>query len=258
MDTYKRRSAQLAATLAIGLSGCAHDNRIGTVYDPAEGLNRKVFAVNQQVDRHVLRPVARTYLHVPAPARRVVDNFLVNLNEPLVLVNDVLQLNLSRAEVTLGRFTINTTVGLGGALDVAHHVGLQHHEGDFGQTLGRWGVPPGAQIQLPLFGPSDLRDTTGRVVDAFINPFSFASGGAVSAIKTSKTVGGIIEGRAELLPRTDKISATSPDYYIALRDMSAAHRAALVHEARTGVRVTPADDQPPAAVPDLAAQGGHP
>ena len=111
------------------------------------------------------------YVHVvPQPIRTGVTNFFANLNTPTVMVNDALQGKFKRRGNDLGRFLLNTTVGLGGILDPATSAGLDRNDEDFGLTLGHWGVHPGPFLELPILGPSDLRDGPSKVVDTYTNP----------------------------------------------------------------------------------------
>jgi phospholipid-binding lipoprotein MlaA len=203
--------------------------------DPAEPTNRAIFAGNQWVDRNALKPVARAYQdHVPDRVRKSVHNFVSNLKEPGILVNDTLQANFSRAWVTTQRFVINTTVGGAGFFDVATDWDRPYHEADFGQTLGVWGVGPGPAVQLPIFGPSNVRDSIGRVVGIVANPLNFVPGGAMTGIEAAGGAGGAVDGRAEMLETTDTLEKTSLDYYASLRSMQAQRRAKLVEEGKTG------------------------
>lgn len=132
--------------------------------DPLEGVNRSVYAFNNTADKIVLKPVAEVYNYVlPAPAKKGVNNFFDNLGEPLNAVNNLLQGKFDRALVSTFRFTVNSTVGVLGLLDVAKALDVEPAREDFGQTMAAWGVPPGPYLMLPLFGPSNLRDGIGQV-----------------------------------------------------------------------------------------------
>ena len=147
------------------------------VRDPLEPLNRGIFQVNRVMDGLVLEPAARIYrMTTPQFFRTGVSNFLANLRTPVVLVNDLLQGEFARAELTLGRFMMNTILGLGGVIDVGGKLGMpdRHYE-DFGQTLAVYGVGSGPFLMLPLLGPSNGRDAVGRVVDLAFDPFSVLS-----------------------------------------------------------------------------------
>jgi phospholipid-binding lipoprotein MlaA len=153
-----------AALLAL-LAGCA-TTRMGTPGDPLERMNRATYRFNDVVDRKLLRPVATGYRdHVPAVVRKGIDNFLTNLGFPTTIVNDLLQLKVKDTLIDLGRFTVNSTLGIGGILDPASHFGIPKNDEDFGQTLGRWGVPPGPYLVLPFMGPSTMRDAPSLYAD---------------------------------------------------------------------------------------------
>lgn len=145
------------------LSACASTTR---QVDPFESFNRKVYTFNDTIDRAAVKPIAQAYVKaVPNPIRAGVSNILSNLNDISVALNNILQGKLKNAFSDLGRFTINTTVGLFGIFDVASTTGLDKNDEDFGQTLGYWGIGDGPYIVLPFFGPSNLRDSVSRVVD---------------------------------------------------------------------------------------------
>lgn len=142
--------------------------------DPWESWNFRVYAFNEYLDTVVLRPVATTYVRImPSLARRGVSNVVFNILDVTVLLNNVLQLKIGDAASDSGRILLNTTVGLGGLIDVATEAGLERNDEDFGQTLGRWGVGPGPYMVLPLFGPSNVRDTFGLIVDTFTDPMTY-------------------------------------------------------------------------------------
>ena len=227
---------------ALALAACAHapaDPEARAEFqrnnDPAEPTNRAVFRANQFVDRNALRPVARGYAeYVPGAVRRSLHNFVANLEEPGIAVNDVLQGNVSRAWNTTQRFAVNTTVGGAGLFDVATGWHRPHHEADFGQTLGVWGVAPGPAVQLPLFGPSNVRDTVGKIGGVVLNPLTFVGGSAASTVTAASGGVGAVDGRSRLLPTTDDLERSSLDYYATLRSVMAQRRAKLVAEAKVG------------------------
>jgi phospholipid-binding lipoprotein MlaA len=203
--------------------------------DPAEPLNRKIFGVNQFVDRNALQPVARGYTaYVPRPVRGTLHNFLSNLEQPAILINDTLQGNVSRAWNTTQRFAINTTIGGAGLFDVATDWHRPAHAADFGQTLGVWGVGPGPAVQLPLFGPSNARDSVGKVVSVALNPATYLTSGAAVAVSAASTGIGVVDARAALLPATDQLQKQSLDYYATLRSVAAQRRADLVEQGKAG------------------------
>jgi phospholipid-binding lipoprotein MlaA len=236
-----RHGAVLVAS-ALSLAACAHAPanpearaEFQRTNDPAEPTNRTVFRANQFVDRNALKPVAKGYTeYVPGRVRRSLHNFVSNLEEPGVAINDVLQGNVSRAWNTTQRFAVNTTLGGAGLFDVATDWHRPRHDADFGQTLGVWGVGPGPAVQLPLFGPSNVRDTVGKVGGLVTNPLTFVTGGAATAVNAASGGIGVVDGRSRLIPVTDDLERSSLDYYATLRSVAAQRRAKLIAEARVG------------------------
>ena len=142
--------------------------------DPWNSLNQYSFAFNDFFDQLIVRPVAATYTaFLPRFARQGISNFFSNLDDINVFVNDLLQLKLDDALVDSGRLLVNTTIGVGGVFDFASDFGLQKHEEDFGQTLGRWGVGSGPYFMLPIFGASNARDSVGLILDTMFNPIQY-------------------------------------------------------------------------------------
>jgi phospholipid-binding lipoprotein MlaA len=158
--------AGLCVALMLTLAGCATTGP-ATPGDPLERMNRGTYRFNTAIDRVLLKPLATGYQKgVPRVVRTGIGNVLSNLAFPTTIINDLLQLKLKDAAIDLGRFAINSTLGLGGLLDPASHFGIRRNDEDFGQTLGRWGVPSGPYIVLPLLGPSTLRDAPSILVDS--------------------------------------------------------------------------------------------
>lgn len=142
--------------------------------DPYAVLNKKVFAFNDGLDRSVFEPVARGYRAVlPSLASRGVSNFFANLGQPRVMLNNLLQGKFRHATEDLVRIFLNTTVGIGGLIDVASAAGIPRHDEDFGQTLGVWGVKRSNYVVLPVLGSSNTRDTIGEIVDFFTFPLLY-------------------------------------------------------------------------------------
>ncbi|NKF23886.1 MlaA family lipoprotein [Solimonas marina] len=164
----------IAASLMLAvLAGCAHNSPYEPS-DPLEPMNRKIYAFNMVADKYVLRPVTVTYVdYTPKPVRTGLSNFFDNLFYPSVIINDALQAKFKQSGLDLTRFLMNTTFGLAGLLDPASMVGLQKHDEDLGQTLGKWGVGEGWYIMLPFFGPSTNRDLVGRVGDNWTEPLQY-------------------------------------------------------------------------------------
>lgn len=215
--------------------------------DPLEPLNRLTFRMNLGLDRWVVAPVARAYAWaVPAPARRGIRRALTNLDSPAVFVNDVLQLHPVDAGVTVGRFALNTTVGLLGVLDPANALGLPPHQADFGQTLALAGVPSGPYLILPLAGPTTARDATGFAVDFLFRPTTYVLTPGAQIVWTSITEGSEgIAARDANGDALDALQASSLDFYAALRNAFYQDRTARI----AARRVHP-------AWPSIAASGG--
>lgn len=168
------KSFGLVVLVACGLSACGGPQVASGVYDPFEAQNRAVHAENVKLDKGLLRPVAGVYGTVlPQGARDSIGRFADNVALPGIIVNDLLQLKIGNALHNSVRFVLNTTVGLGGFFDPASAGGLELRGNDFGQTLHVWGFKEGAYLELPVFGPSNTRDTVGRAVDVVLNPLNF-------------------------------------------------------------------------------------
>ncbi|WP_338148159.1 MlaA family lipoprotein [Neoroseomonas eburnea] len=195
--------------------------------DPFEPANRAMFEVHEVADRFVLQPVAEAYRDVlPQPVRNGIRNALGNLRAPVILANDLLQGNISRARITLGRFMVNSTLGIGGILDVARDWGVPGHSEDFGQTLAVWGAGEGFYMFVPLFGPSSPRDLVGQGVDIALHPLTWlGQGAAVDAAGWVRLGLVVVDTREALLEPIDQVRATSLDPYSTLRSAYRQRRA---------------------------------
>ncbi|MEZ5825903.1 MAG: VacJ family lipoprotein [Geminicoccaceae bacterium] len=205
------------------------------VYDPIEPVNRAIFGFNRVIDGLVLDPAQQIYGYVvPDPAKRGVRNFLANLASPLTFFNDLLQGERERAGVTLGRFMINTTLGVGGIFDFASMVGMDDaHTEDLGQTLGVYGVGSGPYLVLPILGPSSTRDAFGMVVTAIaLDPVTYVL--SDEATLGSRIVSGI-DTRYLLDPALDDLERNSLDLYASTRTVYLQKREADI---RNGAPVT--------------------
>lgn len=226
----------LAFCCAASLSACATlpPNAPRSPADPLERWNRGVYRFNDAVDRGVVRPVARGYrTAVPAPVRTGISNFLANLETPTVMVNDLLQGKPRAALNDLGRLVMNTTLGLGGLFDPATAAGLDHNNEDFGQTLGRWGVKPGPFLELPLLGPSDLRDGPALVADIYTYPPHYMKPWPDYGIWAVR----VVDTRTGLLSLDDTLR-NAFDPYVFIRDAYLRHRQYLVTDGKVS------DDEP--------------
>jgi phospholipid-binding lipoprotein MlaA len=211
--------------------------------DPFEPANRAMFEIHEVADRFVLQPVAEAYRDLlPQPVRNGIRNALGNLRAPVILANDLLQGNVSRARITLGRFMVNSTLGLGGILDVSREWGVPGHSEDFGQTLAVWGFGEGFYMFVPLLGPSSLRDLLGQAGDAAINPLTWlGQGAAVDAAGWVRLGLTVVDTREALLEPIDQVRATSLDPYATLRSAYRQRRAFEIENRESfGGRVAPA------------------
>lgn len=215
----------LAATLVL-LSGCASTGDRHPS-DPFEPANRGVYELNNVLDRAALNPTARAYQkYTPGWIRTSVGNFFTNLAYPGTIVNQVLQGKLLPAGQSTLRFAMNTTLGIGGFFDPASDANLPHYDEDLGQTLGRWGVPPGPYLMLPLIGPSTLRDAPSVVADRFLEPFYWYNYGNERWVSLAL---GIVDRRARLLPLDAALERTF-DPYGFIRDAYLQRRRFLVYD----------------------------
>ena len=163
----------ILGTCVLFVLACCSPAAIKTqIDDPVEPVNRVVHKVNRGLDKVVVRPVSKVYGVVPQFARSGISNFASNLRIPGIIVNDVIQVSFLDAASNSARFIVNTTVGIGGLFDPASRIGLSERSTDFGETLHIWGVNEGAYVELPVFGPSTVRDAAGRIVDFATNPLN--------------------------------------------------------------------------------------
>ena len=218
--------------------------------DPLEGFNRKMFAVQDGLDRALIRPAAIGYRHVvPKPVRGGLRHFLSNLTEPIVFLNYLLQLKPGKAAETLVRFTVNSTIGVAGVVDVAKlpSIGLPHRPNGFGNTLGFYGVKPGPYLFLPLVGPTDLRDFLGGQADSLTIPVLVASKPFNRAAYLIPTV--VIGGLDQREQNDDDLRALyagAVDPYASLRSVYLQDRKAeieaLHHRVSAGSDILPIDE----------------
>jgi phospholipid-binding lipoprotein MlaA len=207
--------------------------------DKFERTNRSVYKFNHGLDRAVLRPVTVAYVKVtPKPVRKGISNFLSNLTYPVTILNDYLQGKAKDGFSDIARFSVNTVVGIGGIFDPATRWGLEKHDKDFGQTLGKWGVPPGPFVMIPLLGPSTVRDAPAKIVDRFVSPGSYLTD-APEAIALAG--GGVVNTRSDLL-NTDRVIDTAYDPYAFVRNAWLQRRDFHVHDGQLPPEPEPAID----------------
>jgi len=210
------------------LSGCATTQTAEGVNDPFEGYNRAMYSFNDVMDRAVIKPVAKVYDTVlPEPISWGVSNFFSNLTEITVILNDLLQLKFGQAFDDMGRFALNSTVGIAGIFDVAGHAGHKKNDEDFGQTLGFWGVEPGPYVVLPLFGPRNVRDSFGLIGDTYTHPVTY-----IDHVPTRNQIvaTGLVDKRANLLGVEKVLDEAALDEYSYVRDAYTQRRQNLVYD----------------------------
>jgi phospholipid-binding lipoprotein MlaA len=201
-----------AVLLVLSLSGCATaPAKKPSAQDPWESMNRAVYRFNDAIDRAALKPVAKGYRNVtPDWFRQGVGNFFTNLDQPTVIVNDLLQGKPKDALMDTGRLLINTVFGLGGVLDLASANDMPLNDEDFGQTLAVWGVPSGPYLMLPFLGPSTLRDGPAKVGDYYTHPAHYADLKIEEEIAINAVE--IVDKRARLLSSEDALERTYDKY----------------------------------------------
>jgi phospholipid-binding lipoprotein MlaA len=226
--------------------------------DPLEPMNRKIFDFNLFVDRILIKPVTKVYIAiVPEQGRDAVHHALENMKEPVVFINDVLQAQPKRAGITVGRFVVNSTLGIAGLLDPATKWGLDKETGDFGQTLYVWGLPNGPYLVVPILGPSNPRDLVGKAADAYIDPIGYlARARDLNGLSVTRFVLGGADERAQVMDVLDDLERNSLDYYAQLRSLVQQHRAAELSGGKAPEPAANFYDDPgktPAASPSTAA-----
>ncbi len=208
--------------------------------DPFEPLNRVIFRFNEVLDVMLLTPLAILYRDVLPPiVQEHTHNVLVNLREPVVAANSLLQGKPREAASTFARFTFNTTAGVGGLFDVAEGMGLPQERADFGQTLAVWGAPAGPYLVLPVLGPSNPRDAVGIAMDSLIldpigllNTIVLDENDFFEILSYTRTGLTAVDSRARSLEATDELQRSSLDYYAAIRS---AFRQNREYQIRSGV-----------------------
>ncbi len=214
------------------------NQKISSEQDPFENFNRKVFAINEIIDKNIALPIAKTYRKlIPKEVRSCFNNFSNNLMSPFSFVNSAIQGNGSNTMAGFSSFLINSTIGIGGLFDVAGKKNITYQREDFGQTLGRYGVKSGPYLILPILGPSDVRDFTGFAVEKFIDPMSI-NGLELgknniafnnNIISTSYSALTLVSNREGLIEIIDGIRENSLDPYSTLRSAYLQRRQSLIN-----------------------------
>ena len=219
--------------------------------DCFEPLNRASFALNQGLDKVILKPVAKGYRALPVPIKKGAGNALNNLSTLITIPNNVLQGEIKLAAINTGRLVVNSTIGILGIFDVASNMGFPKYiKEDYGQTLGTWGVGPGCYLVLPVLGPSNIRDTAGMFInvmggDPYYNISvngnnEYLDGKLYAATKTLSAV----EFRASNLESFDNLEKNSVDFYASVRSLYAQDRENKIKNTQRGsIEVIFKDDQ---------------
>ena len=215
------------------LTGCASSmppNAGSDPRDPFERYNRNMFTFNHQLDKNIIKPVATAYAdYLPTFFQAIIGNFFGNIGDVWTAANNFLQGKPRDGTSDLVRVIFNSTVGLGGLLDVSTPAGLPKHEEDFGQTLAVWGVKSGPYVVLPVFGSSTLRDSIAKPVDLYADPLGYVEN--IRFRNSARTVR-IVDDRAALLGASSLIEGAALDPYEFIRDAYLQRRASRVSDSK--------------------------
>ena len=225
---YRLRTLMLCGLTSLALLGGCATTGEPNPRDPFEPINRAIYQFNEGLDKTVVAPAAELYRGIlPQFVRNGVSNFFANINDVLIALNNLLQGKLPEAVSDVGRLAVNTTVGLLGVLDVATEVGLEKHDEDFGQTLGRWGIGDGPYIVLPFWGPSNLRDALATIVDYKTDPVTYVD---PSRDRNQLWATRAVNRRSELLGTSSILETAALDPYEFLRDAYLQRRRNLIYD----------------------------
>ena len=225
-----------ALVLSLMLGACSTPSTDSLAQnDPWEKTNRDIFDFDVRVDHAAARPIAKGYRAVmPEPVRDGIHNALTNLNSPVVLANDVLQGEGDKAANTAGRIVINSTVGLGGLIDVARRIGMPGHDNDFGITLGKNNIAEGSYLVLPFAGPMPPRDLLGVAVDQAFDPLTYVRFHGKDTWMVVKFGVSILDSRTSQLDTVESIERSSIDFYATSRNLYRQSRNAKINEGKAG------------------------
>jgi len=226
MVKREKIAAIILALFAIALaSGCA-TNTTADNPDQFESANRVSYNFTDSLDKHFIKPIAETYADVtPKVARSGITNFFNNLSYLNVILNSFLQGNIDQGLSDVTRFIFNTTIGLGGLVDIGSHVGLPAHNEDFGQTLATWGAGEGTYVYIPVNGPNTTRDLPDIATSTLTDPTFYMSG-----VFWPLTIINLINTRANLLEATEIRDEAAIDPYTFTREAYLQQRRYLIHD----------------------------
>jgi len=220
----------LMVLVAALLGGCASAPG-GQVYDPAEKVNQAIFKFNDIVDRAILKPLSDGYVVItPRKGRIIVSNFFDNTQYFGTILNDLLQGKGKQGISDLGRFLINTTLGIGGLFDPATSIGLVKHKEDFGQTLAVWGAPSGAYLVLPVLGPNTVRNTPDIVVSTLTDALFYAGYFVTSVVTIPISILGAVDLRSRASESIRFVNESALDPYVFTREAWMQHRTYLIYD----------------------------
>jgi len=209
----RRLALALVAATAL-LAGCATTQ---SKVDPFEPFNRTMFQVHEVVDGNVVKPVAEAYVkYTPEVIRTGISNFFSNIEDLFVGINNVLEGNGNRAGDDFGRVLLNSSFGLGGLFDLASMMGIERHNQDFGITFGKWGIPQGPYLFVPLVGPTTVRDGTGLAIRAYLGPTTYI----FTNVPVRNVIWGVgaIDLRASVLNTESMVDQAALDRYRFIRN----------------------------------------
>ena len=229
----------LALSLMLGACSTPSPDSIAQ-NDPWEKTNRDVFDFDIKLDHTIARPLAKGYRDaVPEPVRDGIHNAVTNLNSPVVLANDVLQGNSGKAADTFGRILINSTIGLGGLIDVASKVGIPYHDNDFGITLGKGDIAEGSYLVLPFAGPLPPRDLLGTGVDVAFDPLTWTKFHGRDTWTVVRFGIGTLDAEASRIDEVETIERSSIDFYATTRNLYRQSRNAKINDGKAGATGAP-------------------
>ncbi len=236
---YRRLTAALALCLWSG--ACSTTPEAIEQNDPFEPLNREVYRLNHSLDSRVALPAATFYRSAAPPVlREHLHYFLTNLHLPVTFANDVLQGHFGRSGEAVGRFAVNSTLGLAGVFDVATGWGMPYHQEDFGQTLGYYGVGEGPYLVLPLAGPAVPRDIAGSVVDGYLNPLGYLKWKHKNYYYSwPLRVLSLVDSRSRGVDALREIQRSSIDLYATTRSLYRQSRNAEIHNGEPDIAGLP-------------------